>query len=185
MPQITLNSKQVNELAAFIIKHDLKTYFLAKDDGAYIGATAGNTADGTFENIIFYFRGMDPKNNDEAYDNAGYAFGYDDFGEHLKVEFILMMAKKPEPKVTIKVTATSITVDGTFKKEAPAPIAANAVKVDNLMPKAAAPKAKSKMNKGQTIRHLLNLNTSDADILKAVATTINSIRWHKSKMAKG
>lgn len=38
MPQITLNAKQVNDLSAFMKKHNLKTFFLAK--AAYGASTA-------------------------------------------------------------------------------------------------------------------------------------------------
>lgn len=168
MPQITLNSSQVKALSDFAHKHDLKTFFLAKDQGAYVGATAGK--DETFENIIFYFRGMDPNKDEDFYDNADWAFGGDDFGEHLSVEFIHKMALKVQPRVTIKVTATAITMNGTFKKEA--------------APKTVAPAPAKKMNKGARIRHLLSLNVDENTIVKTVGTTINSIRWHKSQMAK-
>ena len=38
------------------------------------------------------------------------------------------------------------------------------------------------MNKGQTIRHLISEGYSDNEVLARVQTTINSIRWHRSKM---
>ena len=37
MPQITLNPAQVKELSDFCHKHNLSTFFLAKDEGAYVG----------------------------------------------------------------------------------------------------------------------------------------------------
>ncbi len=40
------------------------------------------------------------------------------------------------------------------------------------------------MNKGQTIRALIGVGLSNEDILLKVPTTINSIRWHRSKMLK-
>ena len=180
MPQITLNSAQVNELAAFIKKHGLKTFFMAKDEGAYVGASAGSHEEGNFENLIYYFKGMDPNNESyagEAWDNARHAFGGDDFGEFLDTEFILKMAEKVEPKVTIKVTATSIKMDGTFKKDAPAAPKAAA--------RPAAPKNAQKMNKGERIRQLLAEGVDVDTIVGMVGTTANSVRWHKSKMNKG
>lgn len=40
------------------------------------------------------------------------------------------------------------------------------------------------MNKGQTIRSLIEKGMTNEQILGCVDTTINSIRWHRSKMAK-
>ena len=172
MPQLTLNSNQVSALATFVKKHNLKTFFLAKDEGAYVGATGGDHDKGTFENILFYFKGMDPskeKYDMEAYDNARYAFGGDDFGQQLDAEFILQMSEKSQPKVTIKVTATAVTMNGTFAKDAPAP----------------TPEVKAKkQTKGERIRKLLANNISEAVIVAMVETTLNSVRWHKSQMSK-
>ncbi len=41
------------------------------------------------------------------------------------------------------------------------------------------------MNKGQTIRALIGVGLSNEAILLKVPTTINSIRWHRSKMLQG
>lgn len=163
MPQITLNSKQVKQLSDFAHKHDLDKFFLAKDDGAYVGANANG------EKVIFYFRGMDPNKDEDAWDNAMHAFGGDDFGEFLSIEFIHKMALKIEPKVTIKVTATHIKMDGTFKKEGVAPTAAP------------APKA-PKQTKGQMIRTLLAKGLDVKHIAELTQSTVNSVRWHKSQM---
>lgn len=40
------------------------------------------------------------------------------------------------------------------------------------------------MNKGQTIREWITLGLSNEEILTKVETTVNSIRWHRSKMSK-
>lgn len=40
------------------------------------------------------------------------------------------------------------------------------------------------MNKGETIRHYIRKGLSNDEILGKIDTTINSIRWHRSKMAK-
>ncbi|QNN99772.1 hypothetical protein P67b_00013 [Ruegeria phage Tedan] len=182
MAQITLNSKQVNELAAFLKKHNKTTFFLAKDDGAYVGATAGSQDEGNFERVIFYFRGMNPNKDEFAWDNARDAFGGDDFGEFLDGEFIFNMAEKIDPKVTIKVTATQIKMDGTFKKDAAKPAAP---KKPATPKKPAAPKDVKKMTKGEQIRQLLAEGVDVETIVGMVGTTANSVRWHKSKMNKG
>lgn len=61
---------------------------------------------------------------------------------------------------------------GTFKKPA-AP------------QKPAAPKNAKKMTKGEQIRQLLAEGVDVETIVGMVGTTANSVRWHKSKMAKG
>ena len=113
MAQITLSKKQVKALSAFLRKHNKDKFFLAKDQGAYVGATGGDHEEGNFENLIFYFRGMDPSKetyDGEAYDNARYAFGGDDFGEHMNGEFIHRASVK-SLKVRIKVTPTQLIME--------------------------------------------------------------------------
>lgn len=114
MTQMTLKKTQVKQLSSFMKKYKLGNFFMAKDEGAYVGATGGDHAEGTFENLIFYFRGMDPskeKYPGEAYENARYAFGGDDFGESLGSDFIHRAAEK-SLKVVIKVTPTQIKMEG-------------------------------------------------------------------------
>ena len=172
MPQITLTSKQVVELANFLKKHNLTKFFLAKDQGAYVGANAGSQEKGVFESIIFYFKGMNPEKNDMWYENARYAFGGDDFGEFLNADFIFKMAEKIEPKVTIKVTATQIKMDGSFKKEAPKP----------TTPKIPTPTEGKAKTKGEQTRELLAKGLPVEAVANIVGSTVNSVRWHKSKM---
>lgn len=79
--QITLNNTNRQKLAAFCKKHSVKKWFLAKDDGAYFGATTGSDKDNTFENCIIYIKGCDPRKGD-VWENTRRKFGGDDFGEH-------------------------------------------------------------------------------------------------------
>lgn len=88
MPQITLKAKDVRELSDFLKRHGKETFFLAKDQGAYIGATAGSDADGTFERIIHYFAGCNPDKDADFYETSRWKFGGDDFGEMLPAQWI-------------------------------------------------------------------------------------------------
>ena len=84
MPQITLSILDLHKLVTFCRKNNQKQYFIAKDQGAYLGASCGGD-----NNCIFYFRGCDPKKDTDWYDNAHAKFGGDDFGEHLSLDGLL------------------------------------------------------------------------------------------------
>ena len=84
--KITIGKKKIDKLAAFIRKHDLQQWFMAKDDGAYIGASTGP------EKVIYYFAGCNPGKDEHAWETARDKFGGDDFGEHLPVERVLEAA---------------------------------------------------------------------------------------------
>ncbi|MGA1108249.1 MAG: DUF3085 domain-containing protein [Pseudomonadales bacterium] len=118
MPQITLKAKDVRELSGFLNRHNKDSFFLAKDDGAYIGATAGSDADGTFERIIHYFSGCNPEKDEDYYDNAAYKFGWDDFGEMLPAQWMHKAAETDGlTKAVLNVTeAGSITFKHYFKR---------------------------------------------------------------------
>lgn len=87
MAMITLSSKQVAELKTFCKTHSKDKFFLAKDQGAYVGA-AGQDEIGQMENCIFYFKGCDPLKDDDWYENAHDKFGGDDFGEFLPATWL-------------------------------------------------------------------------------------------------
>ena len=117
---ITIGHEQVEALAAFLRKHGKSEFFLAKDQGAYIGATGGDRDAGTFENCIFYFDGMDPNREryaGEAWDNARAAFGGDDFGEHLSAAPLFELADVPgfDKTFTVTVSDVAIEVGGAFR----------------------------------------------------------------------
>lgn len=180
MPQLTLTREQTQQLVDFCKKHDIKKWFLAKDEGAYVGACGGSRDNGTFENILFHFRGMDPKNEayqGAAWDNARDAFGGDDFGEHFDLAILTkLLADETFIKLVVKVSAASISLSSKHRKFAKAPTPE--------APKTKAPKpAKAKnKTKGAQIRSLLEAGLSVEAIVKMVDTTVNSVRWHKSKM---
>jgi len=180
MPQITLKKKQLDEFAAFIRKHDVKKWFLAKDQGAYVGACGGSQEDGTFENILFYFNGCNPNTDEDFWENGQAKFGGDDFGEQFPVDVILDLADDPlTTKMVVNVGKTSISMKS-WARKAPAPQAPKAPKA----PKPKAPKNVQKMTKGEQIRQLLAEGVDVDTIVGMVGTTANSVRWHKSKMMK-
>lgn len=80
MPQITLSLPEVKRLIKFCDDNALTDYFIAKDQGAYIGASKGGD-----NNCIFYFAGCNPEKDADWWDTARDKFGGDDFGEHLSL----------------------------------------------------------------------------------------------------
>ena len=123
MTQITITRKDLEAMSALAKKHGSKKFFMAKDQVAYVGVTGGEGD--TFENHIVYFKGMDPKKNpDDFYDNARYAFGGDDFGEHFDMDIIHKLVADPlVTKMVVKVGRSSISINS-FARPAPKPQAA-------------------------------------------------------------
>jgi hypothetical protein len=118
MPSITLSKLQIARLAAFCAKHNQEKWFLAKDEGAYVGACSqtAKKSDGKPENCIFYFPGCDPVKNADWYDTARHQFGGDDFGEHFDASALADMVKQGVDQLRINVGATEIrmtTIGGT------------------------------------------------------------------------
>lgn len=185
MPQITITRKDLEAMSALAKKHGSKKFFMAKDQGAYVGVCGGDHDKGTFENHIVYFKGMDPKKNPyDFYDNARYAFGGDDFGEHFDIDIIHKLVADPlTTKMVVKVGRSSINISSYARKAPAAPKAA---------PKKAAPKpTTSKSTIGQiAMRGIENGMTNEAiiSLVKSVypdAKTSNaSINWYRSKMRK-
>lgn len=119
MPQITLKAKDIHELSDFLKRHGRDTFFLAKDQGAYIGANAGSHSDGTFESIIHYFAGCNPDKDADFYDNASYKFGWDDFGQMLPAQWIHGAAvQEGLTKAVLNVTDAGSITFRTFWKRA-------------------------------------------------------------------
>jgi hypothetical protein len=86
MAQITLSITDLQRLVEFCQKNELKQYFIAKDQGAYLGASKGGN-----NNILFYFTGCNPDQDEDWYDNAHTKFGGDDFGEQLEINDLLAL----------------------------------------------------------------------------------------------
>lgn len=107
MPSLTLNRAQIDQLAEFIRANSIKQIFVAKDHGAYVGASIGEKG-----NCVFYFDGCDPSKDKDYYDTARTLFGGDDFGEHLDAKSVLDAAGDPRvTKMKFSVTETAITVE--------------------------------------------------------------------------
>jgi hypothetical protein len=109
MHTIELSRSQVQKLVDHCTQHDLKTWFVAKDHGAYVGASAGSEPD---QKCVFYFQGCDPSKDKDFYDTAHAKFGGDDFGERMPVADLQKALDNPQMLcVEVKVTAKSITLD--------------------------------------------------------------------------
>jgi len=186
MTQITITRKDLEAMSALAKKHGSKKFFMAKDEGAYVGVTGGSQDEGTFENHLCYFKGMNPKTNEDAWDNARYAFGGDDFGEHFDIDIIHKLVADPlTTKMVIKVGRSNISISSYARKAPAAPAA------PKVAPKKAAPKAKGKETIGnlatQAIRNGMT-NEQILELVKAVfpnAKTSNaSINWYRSQLNK-
>lgn len=75
MVTMTINQQETADFSAFLTAHNLTEWFLAKDHGAYIGATIDGAK------WLKYFQGCNPDKSADFYDNARFKFGGDDFGE--------------------------------------------------------------------------------------------------------
>tara|TARA_R110000744_G_scaffold6491_1_gene22691 strand:- start:159 stop:491 length:333 start_codon:yes stop_codon:yes gene_type:complete len=102
--KITIGKKKIDKLAEFIRKNNLDHWFMAKDDGAYIGASTGP------ERVIYYFAGCNPDKDEYAWETARDKFGGDDFGEHFAVEDVLTAADN-EKTHSITVTVGREAID--------------------------------------------------------------------------
>lgn len=118
MAQITLKAHEVRKMSDFLRKHNKQSFFLAKDHGAYICATAGKHGTDTFERIIHYFAGCNPEKDENFYDNAAYKFGWDDFGQGLPAQWMHKAAETDGlTKAVLNVTeAGSISFKHYFKR---------------------------------------------------------------------
>lgn len=95
-PQIqTLNltRQEVRRLVDFCNHYQLPTFFVAKDQGAYVGASVGLAPD---QKVVYYFEGCHPEKDEAWYENAREWFGGDDFGEYLPVRDLESALALPE-----------------------------------------------------------------------------------------
>lgn len=105
---IELTRAEVQQLVDHCEKHNLSTWFLAKDHGAYVGASAGAEPG---QACIFYFKGCDPKKDANWYETAHSKFGGDDFGETLQVDSLKSaLADEKLTAMQVKVTKTRISI---------------------------------------------------------------------------
>ena len=102
--QKTLSLKETKALADCIEENNHKDFYLAKDQGAYVGA--GNNATGT--GVLFFFRGCDPQRDPNWYEECRYKFGGDDFGVQFDDIDFVMAARNNRMKLKFSVSPTSI-----------------------------------------------------------------------------
>ena len=107
---VSMNMAQAKQLFNFCDKNKVKEFFFAKDQGAYFGATSGNSSEGNFENCILYVRGCDPQKNDDWWENASHRFGGDDFGEHFDCDLLKQFVTSAYKRITFKFNVNSISV---------------------------------------------------------------------------
>lgn len=105
MPQITLNVKKAQKLLDFCKKSNKDEFFVAKDYGAYVGASNGPE-----DSCLFYFRDCDPKKNEGAFWTGREMFGEDDFVDYLPISMLeVLCAGEVGNSITIKVNKQSVT----------------------------------------------------------------------------
>lgn len=110
MPSLTISRADAERLVKFVRDHGKDQFFIAKDQGAYLGYSVGAKPE---QQCLFYFRGMDPSKNPDFYETARYAFGGDDFGEHLPITTIEKMLANPVvKKIRFEVTSRAIKTVG-------------------------------------------------------------------------
>lgn len=93
MPQITLSKAEVKRLIKFCDDKAITHYFIAKDQGAYLGASKGAEPG---DSCIFYFAGCNPEKDADWWENSSYKFGGDDFGEHLDLDWLKKAIERAE-----------------------------------------------------------------------------------------
>lgn len=109
MHTIELSKRQVKQLVDFCVEHNLDQWFIAKDQGAYLGQSMGMDP---APKCIFYFPGCDPEKDEDWYETAHAKFGGDDFGEHMPVADLQRYLANPDLLcLEVKVTSQAITVD--------------------------------------------------------------------------
>ena len=109
MIQMTINKKEVQDFSTFLTQNELSEFFFAKDEGAYVGATA--LEKGERVSWIKYFAGCNPEKDADYYDNARDKFGGDDFGEFFSADFIHKMASRGW-KIVVRISPSRIALVG-------------------------------------------------------------------------
>lgn len=109
MHTIELSHRQVKQLVDFCLEHKITKWFIAKDQGAYLGASTGMDP---APKCLFYFPGCDPEKDEDWYDTAHAKFGGDDFGEHMPVADLQRYLANPNMLcLEVKVTSKAISLD--------------------------------------------------------------------------
>lgn len=113
MDKLHFTKQQVVDLIGFCRKHNLDTFFLAKDQGVYIGAAVGSHEDSSFKDCIQYAEGCNPNQNEAVhgdwYENSSQLCGGDDFGEYLEVSILDdIMNRQNWTKFSVTLTQTEL-----------------------------------------------------------------------------
>jgi len=109
MHSIELSKRQVQQLVDFGIEHKQDQWFIAKDQGAYLGMSLGMDP---APKCIIYFPGCDPSKDEGWYDTCHAKFGGDDFGEHMPLADLQRYLEIPNLLcIEIKVKSTQIMID--------------------------------------------------------------------------
>lgn len=109
MPSIELSRRQLKQLVDFCVEHKQTNWFIAKDQGAYVGQSMGMDP---LPKCIFYFPGCDPEKDTDWYETAHAQFGGDDFGEHMELADLQRYLKIPNLLcLEVKVTPSQILLD--------------------------------------------------------------------------
>ena len=109
MIQMTLSKSKVEEFSTFLAENKLSNFFIAKDEGAYIGATT--VKNGQCISWLKYFRGCNPETDKDWRHKTYSKFGGDDFGEFFGAKVVHDMAKRGS-KIIVRVTPSRIELVG-------------------------------------------------------------------------
>jgi hypothetical protein len=105
---IELSRAEVQLLVDHCEKHNLKTWFVGKNEGAYVGASAGAEEQ---QQCLFYFKGCNPKKDANWYDSAHAKFGGDDFHDQMDVQTLKnALADEKLTAMEVKVTKSRISI---------------------------------------------------------------------------
>lgn len=195
MPTLTLTRDDMNKMAAIGKDEGLKTFFLAKDQGAYIGIV------GKKEKHIVYFRGMNPEKDEYWYEAAADAFGGDDFGEWFDLPMLTELLKDETVSgCKFNVGKTKISIKSVHNRKPQPKIEEPTMK--ELSDILAAPKTETETIGSQTeekpkkigayVRECIAEGMDNDTILASVKalfpnakTSKASISWYRSQMKKG
>lgn len=156
---ITLSRAQVQQLADFCAERNRTQYFIAKDQGAYLGASVGAQPD---QQCLFYFPGCDPRTDEDWWDACSDKFGGDDFGERMKATDLTTALA--EPRMTAcrwSVGTRRITMTLIFGKQVNVPVKA----VENNVVQTTNDEVKS--NHGQAIKQDSQPQPAEEPIMNA------------------
>ena len=92
MKKLIFTRNQLENVMVFCIENELDDFFVAKDQGAYIGANTGLGDD--FKNCIEYAYGCDPS-NENWFETATAICGQGSLGEELQASTFIKILDDP------------------------------------------------------------------------------------------